>query len=195
VGEYVLDRSWETNLSLRKWSFTELNFSGSRRFAGTISRDSAGRLHNDTGISFRQAIVVDQEDIFVLASFSAGAAVDLTQVPRRSYRNEAGRSVNRLPQYPGPPFAFHKPDEEKFQNWSEAETKRMEEEWDNLGTQPFSLIELLRGWSRNGDDVFSETKAVFFGLSDQATIGPSLREKSPDRKSASLTVVTFGAWP
>jgi hypothetical protein len=195
VGEYVLDRSWETNLSLRKWSFTELNFSGSRRFAGTISRDSAGRLHNDTGISFRQAIVVDQEDIFVLASFSAGAAVDLTQVPRRSYRNEAGRSVNRLPQYPGPPFAFHKPDEEKFQNWSEAETKRMEEEWDNLGTQPFSLIELLRGWSRNGDDVFSETKAVFFGLSDQATIGPSLREKSPDRKSASLTIVTFGTWP
>jgi len=195
VGEYVLDRSWETNLSLRKWSFTELNFSGSRRFAGTISRDSVGRLHNDTGISFRQAIVVDQEDIFVLASFSAGAAVDLMQVPRRSYRNEAGRSVNRLPQYPGPPFAFHKPDEEKFQNWSEAETKRMEEEWDNLGTHPFSLIELLRGWSRNGDDVFSETKAVFFGLSDQATIGPSLREKSPDRKSASLTIVTFGTWP
>lgn len=195
VSEYVLDRSWETNLSLRKWSFTELNFSGSRRFAGTISRDSAGRLHNDTGISFRQSIVVDQKDVFVLDSFSAGAAVDLTQVPRRSYVNEAGRSVNRLPQYPGPPFAFHKPDEEKFRNWSEAETKQMEEEWDNLAEQPFSLIELLRGWSRNGDDVFSETKAVFFGLSDQATVGPSLREKSSDRKSTSLTVVTFGTWP
>jgi hypothetical protein len=71
----------------------------------------------------------------------------------------------------------------------------MEEEWDNLATQPFSLVELLRGWPRSGDDVFSETKAVFFGLSDQATVGPSLREKSPDRKSASLTVVTFGTWP
>jgi hypothetical protein len=61
--------------------------------------------------------------------------------------------------------------------------------------QPFSLIELLRGWSNNGDDVFAETKAVFFGLSDQATLDPSLRGKSPDRKSASLTVVTFGTWP
>ena len=195
VSEYVLDRSWETNLSLRKWSFTELNFNGSRHFAGTISPDSAGRLHNDTGISFRQSIVVEQKDIFVLGSFSAGAAFDLNLVPRRSYMDEAGRSVNRLPQYPGPPFAFHKPDEEKFRNWSEAGTKQMEEEWDNLATQPFSLIELLRGWSRNGDDIFSETRAVFFGLSDQATVGPSLREKSPDRKSASLTVVTFGTWP
>jgi hypothetical protein len=195
VTEFVLDKSWETSLSLRKWSFTELNFSGSRRFAGTISRDAAGRLHNDTGISFRQSIVVDHTDVFVLDSFPDGAAVDLAQVPRRSFSKESGRSVNRLPEYPGPPFPFHKPNEEKFRNWSEAETKQMEEEWDNLATHPFSLLELLRGWSRSGDDVFSETKAVFFGLSDQATLGPSLLGKSPDRKSASLTVVTFGMWP
>ena len=195
VSEYVLDRSWETSLSLRKWSFTELNFSGSRHFAGTVYRDPTGRLHNDTGISFRQAIVVDQTDAFILDSFPAGAAVDLAQIPRRSFAKEAGRSVNRLPGYPGPPFSFHKPKDEKYRNWSEAEAKQMEEEWDKLATQPFSLLELLRGWSRNGDDVFSETKAVFFGLSDEATLSPSLRGKSPDRKSASLTVVTFGTWP
>jgi hypothetical protein len=195
VREYVLERAWETSLSLRKWSFAELNFSGSRRFAGTISRDSAGRLHNDTGISFRQSMVVDHADVFLLDSFPAGAAVDLSQVPHRNFSKESGRSVNRLPEYPGPPFSFHKPGDEKYRNVSEAETKQMDEEWDNLVAQPFSLLELLRGWSRNGDDVFSETKAVFFGLSDQATLGPSLREKSPDRKSASLTVVTFGTWP
>jgi hypothetical protein len=195
VSEYVLDRSWQTNLSLRKWSFTELNFSGSHRFAGTISRDATGRLHNDTGISFRQSIVVDGKDIFILDSFPAGAAADLAQVPHRSFSKESGRSVNRLPEYPGPPFAFHKPQDERLRNLSEAETKQMEEEWDSLAAQPFSLLELLRGWSRNGDDVFSETKAVFFGLSDEATLGPSLRGKSPDRKSASLTVVTFGTWP
>jgi hypothetical protein len=195
VGEYVLDRSWETSLSLRKWSFTELNFGGSRRFAGTISRDPAGRLHNDTGISFRQAMVVDATDVFILDSFAAGAAVDLAQLPRRSFSKESGRFVSRLPQYPGPPFAFHKPDDERFRNWAEAETKQMEEEWDKLSTQPFSLLELLRGWPHNGQDVFSETKAVFFGLSDEATLSPSLRGKSPDRKSASLTIVTFGTWP
>jgi hypothetical protein len=195
VSEYVWDRSWETSLSLRKWSFAELNFFGSRRFAGTISRDSAGRIHNDTGISFRQAIVVDHADILVLDFFPAGAVVDLAQVPRRSFSKESGRSVNRQPEYPGPPFLFHKPDDEKFRNLSEAEKTEMEKEWDNLASQPFSLLELVRGWPRNGDDIFIETKAVFFGLSDDATMRPSLRGKSPDRKSASLTIVTFGMWP
>jgi hypothetical protein len=195
VSEFVLDRSWETNLSLRKWSFAELNFTGSHRFAGTIFRDSAGRLHNETGISFRQSIVADKTNVFVLDSFPAGAAVDLAQVPRKGFSKESGRFVNRLPGYPGPPFAFHKPLQENYRNWPEAETKRMGEEWDNLSTQPFSLLELLRGWTGEGDNVFAETKAVFFGLSDQATLGPSLRGESPDRKSASLTVVTFGTWP
>ncbi len=195
VREYVLDRSWETSLSLRKWSFTELNFSGSRRFGGTITRDASGHLHNGTGISFAQAIVVDQTNVFILGSLAAGAAVDVAQVPHLSFTKETGRYVSRIPDYPGPPFPFHKPDNEKYRNWSESEAKQMEEEWDKLATQRFSLLELLRGWPRNGDDVFSETKAVFFGLSDEATLGPSLRGKSPDRKSASLTVVTFGTWP
>jgi len=195
VSGYVLTRSWETSLSLRKWSFTELNFRGSRRFAGTISRDTAGRLHNDTGISFRQAIVADHADVYLLDSLPAGAVVDLAQVPRRSFSKETGRSVNRLPAYPGPPFRFHKPGDERFRNFSEAEIKQMEEEWDKLAANPFSLIELLRGWSPNGDDLFAETRAVFLGLSDQATLGSSLRDESPDRKSASLMVVTFGTRP
>ena len=195
VSEYVLDRSWETSLSLRKWSFTELNFGGFHRFAGTIYRDLAGRLHNDTGISYRQAILVDHKDILILDSFPTGAVVELDHVPHLSLSKESGRSVNRQPEYPGPPFPFHKTDDEKFRSWSETETKEMEQEWDKLATQPFSLLELLHGWSRNGVDVFIETRAVFFGLSDEATLRPSLRDKSPDRKSASLTIVTFGTWP
>jgi hypothetical protein len=195
VSEYVLDKSWEARLLLRKWSFTELNFIGSRRFAGTISRDSAGRLHNDTGISFRQAIVVNQTDVSILDSFPAGAVVDLAQVSRRSYSKESGHSANRLPDYPGPPFPFRKPNDERFRSWSETDSKQMDLEWDRLESQTFSLLELLHGWSRNGEDVFNETKAVFFGLSDEATLGATLRGESPDRKSASLTVVTFGTWP
>lgn len=195
VSGFALDRVWVTSLALRKWSFTEINFTGFHRFAGTISRDAAGRLHNDTGISFQQAIVVDHTDIFLLDSFPAGGSVDLAKVSRRVFQKESGRSVNRLPIYPGPPFQFHKPAEGKNRNSTEAESKQMNEDWDNLGTQPFSLLELVRGWSTSGDDVFAENKAVFFGLSDQATLGPSLQGKSPDRKSASLVVVTFGEWP
>jgi len=204
IGEFLLDRSWETRIYLRKWSFAEIEFMGHHRFAGTVSRDANGRMHNDTGIPFQQAIVVDHADVFLLGAFPAGSAIDLARAQRLDYSKESGRSVNRLPFYPGPPFQFHKPNaredrdsapEERVMFPDETGLEHMNKEWDGLEAQPFSLVELLRGWARNGDQIFSETKAVFFGLSDQATLGPALREQSPDRKSASLVVVTFGAWP
>jgi hypothetical protein len=195
VRGFVFDKAWETSLTLRKWSFAELRFTGSHRFAGTIFRDALGRIHNDTGISFKQAIVVDHADVFLIGSFSAGEILDLAKVPRREFQKESGRSVSRLPRYPGPPFQFRKAAESGNRASSEDESLPMNEEWDRLATQPFSLLELLRGWSTNGDDVFAESKAVFFGLSDQAGFGPALQGQSPDRKSASLTIVTFGAWP
>jgi hypothetical protein len=195
VSGFVLDKAWETSLALRKWSFAELNFAGSHRFAGTISRDALGHLHNDTGISFKQAIVVDHSDVFLLGSFPNGETLDLAKVPRREFQKESGRSVSRLPGYPGPPFQCRKPTDSGNRAFTEAESQQMNEEWDNLGAEPFSLLELLRGWSTNGDDVFAENKAVFFGLSDQTGLVPVLRGQSPDRKSASLTIVTFGAWP
>jgi hypothetical protein len=121
--------------------------------------------------------------------------LDLAKVPRREFQKESGRSVSRLPGYPGPPFQFRKPTDSGNRAFTEAESQQMNEEWDNLGAEPYSLLELLRGWSTNGDDVFAENKAVFFGLSDQTGLVPVLRGQSPDRKSASLTIVTFGAWP
>jgi len=195
VHGYVLGKNWETSLTLRKWSFTEINFLGSRRFAGTISRDAADRIHNGTGISFEQAIVVDHAAVFLLGSFPAGQTLDLAKVPRREFQKESGRSVDRLPQYPGPPFHFRKPAEHRNRGFTEVESKQMNEEWDHLAAQPFSLLELLRGWSTSGEDIFANNKAVFFGLSDQATLGPVLQGQSPSQKSASLMVVTFGAWP
>ncbi len=195
VREILLEKSWQTRLSLRKWSFTELEFTGRHRFAGTIYRDSAGRLHNGTGISFQQAIVADHKNVFVLGRFPADAVADQTQVLWHTYQEETGRVVNFFPAYPGPPFQIRKPENQQHPNFTDAEIKRMNEEWESLTKQPFALSELLRGWPGNGDDVFYETKAVFFGLSDQATLGPSLRGKTPDRKSASLTIVKFGEWP
>jgi hypothetical protein len=195
VSGFVLDKAWETSLTLRKWSFAELSFSGSHRFAGTISHDALGRIHNDTGISFKQAIVVDHNDVFLIGPFPNGESIDLANVPRREFQRESGRSVSRLPGYPGPPFQFRKPADRGNRAFTEAESQQMNEEWDRLGAQPFSLLELLRGWSTSGEDVFAENKAVFFGLSDQAGLVPVLQGQSPDRESASLTIITFGAWP
>jgi hypothetical protein len=195
VQSYFLDRSWRTRISLRKWSFTDLDFFSSHRFAGTVSRDSAGRLHNDTGISFQQAIVADKQNVYLLGAFPSGAAVQIDQLPHLDYAKESGHSINRVPEYPGPPFPFVRTQPPEGVRVFVVGNKRIEEEWDKLATQPFSLVELLRGWPTNGDDVFSETKAVFFGLSNQATLGSSLEGVSPERKSASLTIVTFGTWP
>ena len=195
VREILLEKSWQTRLSLRKWSFTELEFTGQHRFAGTIYRDSAGRLHNDTGISFQQALIANRKNVFVLGRFPADAIVDLALVPWRTYHEETGRVVNFFPAYPGPPFQVRKPENQQHPSFTDEEIKRMDKEWESLAKQPFALSELLRGWPSNGDDVFYETKAVFFGLSDQATLGPSLRGKTPDRKSTSLTIVKFGDWP
>ena len=73
--------------------------------------------------------------------------------------------------------------------------KRYDEEFKELPFEPFSLLELIRGWPRQGGDVFSETKAAFFGLSKEATLGAALRGRSPDHKAYSLTVGTCGEWP
>jgi hypothetical protein len=195
VNAFALGKTWETTLTLRKWSFTELDFTGSHRFAGTISRDATNRIRNGTGITFRQAIFVDHNSVFLLGSFPAGESVDLANTPRREYQKESSRLMDQLLDYPGPPFPFRKPPAVSSESYTAAEARQMKEEWHNLPKQPFSLLEFLRGWPASGDDVFVETKAVFFGLSDQATLGPSLQGQSPDRKSAALVIVTFGAWP
>jgi hypothetical protein len=46
-----------------------------------------------------------------------------------------------------------------------------------------------------GEDVFIDTKAVFLGLSAEAPLNATLRVRTPDHKTVSLTVVTFKVWP
>jgi hypothetical protein len=193
VREFQLGDHWQTRLFLRRWSFTDMDFESHRRFAGTIFRDSAGHLHNETGINYQQAIVVDHEDIFLLDKFPAGAVVDLAHVSRRPYAKETGQALNSGAGYPAPPFA-HRSTEGGWST-SEQDQKRFDQEFDALSGQSFSVLELIRGWSPVGDDIFSETKAVFFGLSSEATLSGTLNDLSPDIKADSLTIVTFGDWP
>lgn len=193
LPEIRIDSHWECTLPLRRWSFADLSFHGHQRFAGSVHRDSSGHLHNDTGVSFGQAIVVDADDVLVLGYLPPGADVDLGHVRRLSYESQAGRIAGRGPfGYPDPPFRVSP---SKDQDRYSLNLEASESEWKALDTTPFSLTELLRGWSRMGDDVFSDTKAVFFGLTEQAPVGATLAGAAPDRKSASLVIVSFGKWP
>jgi hypothetical protein len=191
--EIQLGQTWQTNIPLRRWSFRDLHFEGARRFAGTVHLDSSGLLHNDTGVNFRQAILANQTDVFVLGEFPGGAAVDLRQIPHRPYQDETGHVPLRAPGYPGPPFLFRKAEGEPMIR--DEVRDRFNREFDALSDQPFSIGEMIRGWPRNGPEVFSDTKAVFFGLSSEAALGAALHDLAPTRKAFFLSIVTFGEWP
>jgi hypothetical protein len=193
IDEITFGEKWETRFELRRWSFQDLDFQGHRKLAGTIYRDTIGRVHNDSGVNYQQAILVDHEDVFVLDSFFSGSVADLGHVPRLHYAQETGRVVTNTQAYPGPPFAFHVT--EGGWHTSEEQLRQYEEERNSLSRKPFSLLELIRGWSPNGDDVFYQTRAVFFGLSSEATLGAELRDRAPDHKAFSLTIVKFKDWP
>jgi len=194
LDDIQVGTNWESSFPLRRWSFRDLEFEGQRRFPGTVTRDKQGRVHNETGVNFRQALIADERDVFFLGEFPAGAIVDLAHVPHRPYEEESGRRTsNNFENFPSPPFAFRPP--EGPENPSEEWMKRSDKEFKDLSGQPFALSELIRGWSKHGENVFAETKAVFFGLSSEATLGATLRDRSAVRKAASLTVVTYGEWP
>jgi hypothetical protein len=194
LEEIQLGATWETSIPLRRWSFRDFQFEGQHRFTGTVIRDELGRVHNETGLNYRQAIIADQRDVFFLGEFPAGAVVDLAHVPHQPYEQETGRHTsNTIANFPSPPFEIKRPEIEE--SASEEWIKRSDEEFKRLPAEPFALAELIRGWPKHGENVFSDTKAVFFGLSSEATLGAALRDRAADRKAASLTVISFGEWP
>lgn len=193
-SEVRLGAKWETSFPLRRWSFSDFEFEGQRRFAGTVVRDKLGHLHNETGLNYRQAMIVDERDVFFLGELPAGAVVDLAHVPQHPYEDETGRRTSdAVVNFPGIPFTHKAIEREQWlgEEWN----KRSDKEFADLSNQPFALSELIRGWPKDGERVFSTNKAVFFGLSSEATLGATLRDHSPDRRAATLTVITFGEWP
>lgn len=192
LSEIRLGADWQATFPLRRWSFADLTFESHRRFAGRIYRDSTGHIHNETGVSFGQAMVVDQDDVLMLGYFPDGAVVDLGHVKRFSYLSMTGRGTPGAVEYPGPPFATAQTKEEERYS---VVGKEAEREWNAMETSAFSIAEMVRSWPCKGENVFSDTKAVFFGLTERAPVGATLAQQNPEHKSASLVVATFGEWP
>ncbi len=187
-----LGDTWETEFPLRKWSYRDLEFEGVRRFAGVVAREGSKTLTNGTGIRFQQALFVDHDSAYSLGPFAPGASVDLSRVPQHTYQQMVGRSARAGEAYPGPPFEIRdKTREDQELREAPLDEKQFEKEWQELSQQTFTLTELIRGWPRDADSVFTETKAVFFGLSTEASPGARLRGMSPLRKAYSLVIVTF----
>jgi hypothetical protein len=72
----------QTELSLLKWSFRDLNMEGLREFPGTVHLVGPNRLRNDTGQRFSEAVYFDwaSNSVYALPAVAAGQEIQLDAI-------------------------------------------------------------------------------------------------------------------
>jgi hypothetical protein len=155
-------------LQLLPWSFQDLDFKGFHQFPGTVVRSNETQLLNQTGLSFQDAIFLDEKNLYSLGSVPAGAAVDLSAHNSESPESmEFVRRVNNM-------------------TFVQYESKRL------AGT-PFSIKELLdynlASFTKHPDS------AIFIGISDGPVPDANLPGHFAIHKSYAITIVSIGATP
>ncbi len=83
--------------SLLRWSFQDFSLRGVRQFPGTVHWTSPGHLKNDTGLTFREAVVLDrkQNKRYRIASLGQGEEVDLSSI-QSAHVNGPARRLEHL---------------------------------------------------------------------------------------------------
>jgi len=100
----------QVELSLLRWSFTDLDFQTLHTFPGTVMMSHNLHLKNETGQLFREAMYLDfpENKKYLIFELSPGQEVDLTAVPPAPIyvriRREAGEfTVESNEEPPGAP--------------------------------------------------------------------------------------------
>lgn len=72
----------QTDLSLLKWSFRDLNMEGLHEFPGTVHLVALNRLRNDTGQQFSEAVYLDwpTNSAYALPGLAAGQEIQLDTI-------------------------------------------------------------------------------------------------------------------
>jgi len=75
----------ETQLSLLKWSFVDLNLEGLHEFPGTVHFVGPDRLRNDTGVHFAEGVYYDgrANAVYAIPELAAGEEVHLEAIPHK----------------------------------------------------------------------------------------------------------------
>ncbi len=182
----------ELELGLLQWSFRDLNFEGIRTMPGTVRFSSPGRLRNETGQSFREALYVDKEKVYFLGPLSSGAEIVAAGARQENLESQTGRNVGFF----GYPIRLCELDETAWsrpvQEANVTATQNNLAEWQELPHRPFSLVELIRGWPRGAGRVFDNRRGIFFGLANGPIFDDGLRSLSPAKKNFAITIVSFG---
>ncbi len=176
---------YEMDISLYRWSFRDLRFETVMRLAGPVRADEK-ELRNQTGKAFREALYVTPDAVYFLGPMAAGASVALASVRHEPLASVAGRVKSAYPH----DFGGYGDGKD---TWMDPETAKKELE--GLRRNRFSLVELIRGWPKDGGKAFEQRSAIFFGLSDSPMLPADLPDRHLARKQATVTVVSFEARP
>ncbi|MFZ3216753.1 MAG: hypothetical protein WA192_11905 [Candidatus Acidiferrales bacterium] len=151
------------DIPMLRWSFRDLEFEGFRKFPGTVHWTSAGKLQNDTGVSFSEAMYFDfsANKEYALAHVAAGQEISLSAINAKEiYTSEYNAGLTN-----GIIVA-------------------------NLGSDsrtPFSVAELPY------DGFQFKTGQMFAGLSNEPSPNLQLQPPAPRRNAIALTLVSVGA--
>jgi hypothetical protein len=81
----------QTEVSLLKWSFHDLNLEGLHEFSGTVHLVRPNRLRNDTGQQFGEAVYVDNDSntFYTLPALAPGEEIQLNAItPRQLHAHD-----------------------------------------------------------------------------------------------------------
>jgi len=178
-------------LPLLQWSYDEMQLRAVHRSPGTVRRVGATTLRNETGRSFREALLADAESLYFIGSLAAGAEVDLASVRKEPLRDHVGKwsgyaSMSRF---------VGEDDRGETDKQREERIAREFAEWRQILRGPFSLTELVRTWPRKTEFIFNNSSAVFLGLSDEPALAVFLRGVEYQSRGFSVTAVAFAKQP
>ena len=183
----------QLELSMLQWSFQDLRFHGTKHFLGTVRHLNETSLHNETAQRFDQAIYIDKEKVYYLGTVAAGAEIDLTAARQEPLSLATGRTYPFALGYPATLGTVNEREPSESQRYSSQPQNEMQE-WRQLSYHPFELVELIRGWQRDGGHVFDVRSGVFFGLMEEPVLEASLGGPSFKRRNFGLVVVSFGRY-
>jgi hypothetical protein len=181
------DPSWDVRLDtgvrvvlpLRPWSYADVELRGVRRLPGTVARLPDGRLRNDTGQGFLQAVYIERGTVRRLGPMAAGAALDPAAVAASPLVGHVGR-CGAYPGTLGGAPCFGSPGREEARRGP---------------PPPFDLLELLRGWPRDGGHAFDSRSGLFLGLAEGPGKEAELVGVDAAARRHVVTIVSFRVGP
>jgi hypothetical protein len=182
----------EIDLPLLPWSFEDFRLGGLTRMPGTVRLTGSGRLRNETGQNFREALYLNKEKIYFLNAVAPGAELELASARQEPLAEHLGRTFP----IDLPTAISEATYEDRFTADRERDnTLRDWKEWEQTRAATFSPIELIRGWPSDAGRAFDARRGIFLGVADEPDLGARLLGIDSSRKNSAVTIISLQGEP